>query len=285
MWRPSSIKLLIILNKIFRIAGASGILALALAILPARAADLPGPSAPAVSWQPPPAAPYDWTGFYVGLNAGFGVDHFAFPYYFHGPGVSAQETSGITASGAVVGGQVGYNYQFTGVPLIGNAIVGLEADSDWSNVRGSVGVSTPPAVLTFGSRLENFGDIRLRLGYAFDRLMIYFATGFSYATVRTYYGIGAPYLIVNGTTTLRAGMLPFSRSFGNEGVGVEYALIPNWTIRADYMYDSISARYAAYAAGNTTIGFLTRSKYHIARFSLNYKFDWFSPPAAVTAKY
>ncbi len=135
-------------------------LVLATATYAAVAADLPDRSAPASPLQPPPSTPYDWTGFYVGLNAGFGVDHFAFPYFFRGPGVSAAETSGITASGAVAGGQVGYNYQFTGVPLIGNAIVGLEADSDWSGVRGSVVVPTPPAVLTFGSRLENFGDIR-----------------------------------------------------------------------------------------------------------------------------
>ncbi len=48
---------------------------------------------------------------------------------------------------------------------------------------------------------------------------------------------------------------------------------------------SISVRYAAYAVGNTEIGFLTRSKYHVARFSLDYKFDWFSPPATIAAKY
>ena len=71
-------------------------------------------------------APYNWTGFYVGINGGggWGRSDWSNPF---GTG-----SMSIT-SGGLVGGTLGYNYQ------MGQVVFGLEGDIDWSNIRGSTG--------------------------------------------------------------------------------------------------------------------------------------------------
>ena len=109
----------------------------------ANAADLPNLKEPAFV-SPAPAA-YDWTGFYVGVNGGYGTDHFAFDYTYVTPLSVEKAASGIDSHGALFGGQVGYNYQLSDLPFIGHAVVGVEADFDWSGIGGSTHVTTPLA--------------------------------------------------------------------------------------------------------------------------------------------
>ena len=96
-------------------------------------------------------AAYNWTGFYVGINGGYG-------WGTSDIGVPAPGSYNI--NGGLVGGTVGYNWQ------IGQAVYGLEGDLDWANIRGNAHVrryAAKPA--TIGSAP------RVRLGYAFDRFM------------------------------------------------------------------------------------------------------------------
>ena len=122
----------------------------------ASAADMPL-KAPAPAYVPPA---YNWTGFYLGLNVGGGLTS--------GGGFG-------DASGIIGGGQIGYNWQSVGSPFV----IGLEADiqgADLSNSATALGV-------TVDGRLNAFGTVRGRLGYAWDRFMIY-ATG-GWAVTRT----------------------------------------------------------------------------------------------------
>ena len=83
------------------------------------AADLPARpySAPA-SYVP---IYYDWTGFYIGANGGYGLAHDCLQV--SGPfGIFADEGC-HDAGGGVVGGQLGYRWQFGGGPIV----LGLEA--------------------------------------------------------------------------------------------------------------------------------------------------------------
>src|SRR6202140_3321179 len=68
-------------------------------------------------------APYNWTGFYVGINGGGGWGHSSWSNSFG--------TADANLSGGLVGGTIGYNYQ------MGQAVFGLEGDLDWSNIRGT----------------------------------------------------------------------------------------------------------------------------------------------------
>src|ERR1700738_2302257 len=94
------------MNKL--LLGAVGLVALGVAA-PASAADLA--SGPYPKAQPPMvAAIYDWSGFYIGANGGWGSSHkcwdFATPA---GAFVGAEGCH--DATGGVAGGQIGYRWQ------------------------------------------------------------------------------------------------------------------------------------------------------------------------------
>lgn len=232
----------------------------------ALAADLPNIKEAPADVSPPPA--FNWTGFYLGINGGYGLDHFAFLYEYVLAGGWAPGTSGIDSRGAIFGGQVGYNYQFSDLPFIGHAVVGIEADADWSGIRGTTAVATPVAPLLFGTKFENFGTLRGRLGYNFDRTLLYFTGGLTYSTVQTsYVADGA----AGSITVTRAGVFPH---VGVIGAGAEYAFTGNVSAKAEYLYDFTGARYEQfYPTSNSRLGFGTRSMYHIARVGLNYRFS------------
>ena len=154
----------------------------------ASAADLPSRAAPAPVFAPVPV--FTWTGFYVGVNAGWGwnnnddVTSVAVPAGAVGVGSVAGTITfeDDDDDGFVGGGQIGYNYQF------GTFVVGLEADLQWADLGGSDGAATFPAqwaVYDFepagaAGGIDWFGTVRARLGVAFDRALIYATGGFAY---------------------------------------------------------------------------------------------------------
>jgi len=232
----------------------------------AHAADLPNLKEPGA--EAPPA--FTWTGFYIGVNGGYGIDHYAFNQNYLSPAGFEQSSSGITASGVVLGGQAGYNYEITGLPLIDHAVVGIEVDSDWSSVRGTTTIVTPLATLTYGGKLENFGTLRGRIGYNFDRLLLYLTGGLTYATSEADYTVNG---ISGSSTVTRTGLFP---RIGVAGAGAEYAITDHFALRAEYLYDFSGARFVQfYPTPTSRIGFGTRSMYHIARIGLDYRFDFF----------
>ena len=268
------------------IAGLLFLGALSVGADAARAADLPSTTQAPV-FEPPSPAEFSWTGFYLGVHAGGGVDHFAFPFAIFAPGGGfVRGTNGITASGPIGGLQVGFNYE---LPFF-HIVAGIEIDNSWSGVRGETTVngtllSGTPATAIFGSKFENFGTARLRLGYAWGRFLPYFTFGFTYGTIETYYSVATPGFFNTGSTTAtRSGVFP---KVGVLGIGAEYAIAPNFTVKVEYFYDFINARPVVIdAVPGSSIQFNTRTMYHFGRVGLNYHFDWLSPLAApVVAKY
>lgn len=254
----------------------------------AYAADLPSKANPPVFAPPPPPA-FDWTGFYVGVNAGYGLDHFAFPYIVTNGPFLFQGRDGITARGPLGGIQAGFNYQF---PF--GLVLGVEIDNSWSGIRGQTtanGEQLPAGFgsATFGSRFEDFATARGRIGYALDRFLVYFTGGATVGTVNTYYSAATtapyygttPFLAAGSSAATRSGLLPH---VGVIGIGGEYAIANNLTVKAEYLYDFINARNTSFTTNGGLVNFGTRTMYHIARVGLNYKFDWLSPPPVV-AKY
>ena len=114
------------------------------------------------------APPYNWTGFYVGINAGggWGRSDFSVPF----------ASDSFNTSGGLVGGTLGYNWQ------MGRAIFGLEGDVDWSNIRGS---SICGGITSCETRNDWLGTVRGRLGYAFDRFMPYVTGGLAVGNIKT----------------------------------------------------------------------------------------------------
>ncbi len=202
----------------------------------ASAADLPRRAAPPPVFTPVPV--FTWTGFYAGFNAGYGFDASS----SRGPtvvGVPAgaglfaagnTATSGVLAfsnrnnnEGFVGGGQIGYNYQFT--PGSG-FVVGVEADAqyaDFGRQRNRFAFAAPgastivPGTLVYNpnglSGLDYFGTVRGRLGYAFDRTLVYGTGGFAYGS-----GGGRQFGTGVSSNDFQTGYAV--------GGGIEYALRP-----------------------------------------------------------
>jgi outer membrane immunogenic protein len=120
-------------------------------------------SASAADMQPkmytkaPAVQMYNWTGAYIGINAG---------------GAWASSNN-IDVSGGFVGGTLGYNWQQ------GQAVFGLETDIAWSGIDGSGTIGAVP--VTAGS--DWFGTVRGRLGLAVDRSLWYVTGGLAYGNV------------------------------------------------------------------------------------------------------
>ncbi len=150
----------------FKMIG-SGIAALALLAtsFSAEAADIPRPVYKGVRSV---IAYYNWTGFYAGINAGYG---WGTSDWSLGPLATAVSNS---PKGFLVGGTLGYNYQ------TGSFVWGLEGDIAWSDVNGSVNCGLG---LTCETANRWFGTARGRLGYAFDRFMPYVTGGAAFGEV------------------------------------------------------------------------------------------------------
>src|SRR3982750_924735 len=117
--------------KRFVVAGlvGAGFGFLALAAMPASAADLPRGTYKAPAYVAPQ---YNWTGFYLGINGGGG---------FGGSNWNGFAVSN-SPSGGMIGGTAGYNWQGAGNPWV----FGLEGDIDWTNIkdRATACASTHP---------------------------------------------------------------------------------------------------------------------------------------------
>ncbi|MCA0399573.1 MAG: porin family protein [Proteobacteria bacterium] len=200
----------------------------------AQAADLGTrkPAAPVV----PMMAAYNWTGFYVGVQGGYGWGSNK-----HSNGAVTSGT--INNKGGLVGATIGYNYQ-----LSNGLVLGAEADYAWSSLKGSTDLNcVAPGCRT---DIRSFGTVRGRLGYAIDRFMPYITGGLAMGDVKGSAGA------VTGSS-FRAGW--------TIGAGAEAAITRNITVKGEYLYYDLG-KYTYGAGINTT------TKGHIVRAGLNYKF-------------
>ena len=217
-----------------------GALAVVTMIGAASAADMPRRQAmPAKA--PMYEAPYNWTGYYVGINGGGGFGHSDWS--------NALGTNGYNLSGAVVGGTIGYNYQ------MGQAVFGLEGDGDWSNIRGSTSGS---ACLGTSCETRNswLATARGRLGYAFGRFMPYVTGGAAFGDIKaTAVGLGSQ-------TTTRAGW--------TGGGGLEAAIAGPWTAKIEYLYVDLGKGSCGVVpcGAATDVSFTT----NLVRAGVNYRF-------------
>jgi outer membrane immunogenic protein len=266
------------------------VVAAAFAVLAATSAASAADMAPRYTKAPPPIAAiaYNWTGFYIGVNVGGGwaEDRAIVANEFDGglPFISGTFPGFGTfgsrnASGIFGGGQIGYNWQAAGSPFV----LGLEADFQGSDIKGSQIATIPyidPAnTFTYGTteHLRWFGTVRGRVGYAWDRFMIYATGGFAFGEVRTS-------LAMTDTFGFdAAGTFTSTRTGYTVGAGGEYAFSPNWSLKLEYQYLDLGRRTVLvpeFDPGPTTftVGDTQRLDYHTVRLGLNYK--WGGPIVA-----
>jgi outer membrane immunogenic protein len=218
----------------------------------ALAADLPERALPERAWipiAPPLSTPplpriYNWGGFYLGINGGYG---FGSSNWTGG----AAPSGSFSTDGFLVGGTVGANYQ------MGAFVLGVEADDDYSWLGGS-----PPTTFcpngSCWTRSDWLGTARGRLGYAFDRILLYATGGAAFGNVQA---------IANGVgnSSTEVGW--------TAGGGIEVAFAPNWTAKVEYLYVDLANESCTTACGSPPTQSVSLTE-NLVRAGINYKFGY-----------
>jgi outer membrane immunogenic protein len=181
----------------------------ALTSLPARAADMtPVVQRPATSGYIP--AQFFWTGFYLGAGIGGGWGHSTFVDPFG-------SIASPSLKGFLLGGVAGINYQ------INSIVVGVEGDFVGSLAKGT---TIDPLGNALQTQVLWTATITGRLGWAFDRLLIYGKGGAAFEYDRDTVTQPSAVAVVGSTT----------RGGWTVGAGAEYAFTEHWTTRLEYDY-------------------------------------------------
>lgn len=248
----------------------------------------------------PISTAYNWTGWYAGLNAGYGWNDATTSFTDDGgasnivldntfdPG--GPRTQKLDPSGFIGGGQFGYNWQFNN-----QWVAGLETDLQYSAVKGDAFITPTPGGVTYSltSRqdLEWFGTVRARLGFLLtERLMAYGTGGLAYGETKASattanvsnltHAIGVGFstqltcpanavCLADSSSRISAGW--------TAGGGLEYAPWNNVTFKIEYLHIDLgdqTLRQVAQAPA-TGNGFVTakfNNAYDIVRAGVNWKF-------------
>jgi outer membrane immunogenic protein len=219
----------------------AGVAAAALLTVPfaAQAADVPI-KAPYYKGAPRSVVSYyNWTGFYAGVNAGYGMGTSAWNY---------PPATSMKPKGAMFGGTLGYNWQS------GAIVYGIEGDYDWSTVKDSV---TCGGGATCETKNTYLATLRGRVGYAFDRWLPYFTAGAAYGNIKA--------------SVSPDGLSASKAQLGwTAGAGLEYAFLGNWTAKLEYLYVDLGSFETGFP---TPVVHSVSFKENIVRAGLNYKFS------------
>jgi outer membrane immunogenic protein len=262
-----------------------GALALAAMTIPTSAADIARRAPPVVAPVVAPPVVYNWSGFYIGGNVGGKwADHDGDIFLdnvvgFTPLGLLTFGNGGNGSEGAFVGGgQIGFNWQ------TGAWVFGIEGDFQGTSLDRTFVCCGPlaPAFFVPGDTLSVKNDwqasIRGRIGYAWDRFMVYATGGVAFANLEATVALqpvgGVPGLFASASDTLTGWTV---------GGGIEFGLWDNWSLGAEYRFSSFDA--GDFALGNLPVTLITtaplRSSFdletHEVTARLNYRFGWGTP--------
>jgi outer membrane immunogenic protein len=260
----------------------------------ALAADLPAPM-PVKAPVPAPVPVFSWTGWYGGLSGGYGWGHsdpgavitpasFPLPpgFVLDPPAPPPSSIADPDVKGWLFGAQLGYNFQFD------RAVFGVEADISWANIGGSRNgapfsllINNPDdgridAAGRVATRLDWFGTVRGRFGYAFDRLMPYVTGGLAYGDIKTTVsatasqfdtGVAPAKLLATNDFAASANSVHVGYALG---AGVDWAVTERWVLRAEYMYLNFG-RGSAFGIAPITASD-SGMNVNLVRGALNYRF-------------
>jgi outer membrane immunogenic protein len=237
------------------------------------------PDHPALVYKAPARQPavYEWTGFYAGINGGYGIARDPINQNEYTAGLTSTIDSRILPQGRLIGGQLGYNFQ------TGHIVYGVEGDLQWADqndtacglacfsIPGGFGVT-----IDAEQRLTWFGTARARLGYA-DNGWLFYVTG------------GGAWGGIDETQTEAASLGGIALSFSNTshftksgwvlGGGTEVPIIGPWSAKVEYLYMDLGSITDTFSILGLNAKLTANSSVHdnIVRAGLNYKLNWGGP--------
>jgi outer membrane immunogenic protein len=242
--------------------GTVALAALGMAGAPASAADLA--ARPYYTKAPPPmiAAIYDWSGFYIGANGGYGWSRQCVDIAtINGFGAAFGEGCN-DKGGGIVGGQIGYRWQAA------SWVFGLEAQGDWANLRTERASLRFPGE-TFKSQIDGLGLFTGQIGYAWNSALFYVKGGGAVANQR--------FDIFDTGSGIGVAQLERTRWGGVIGAGLEFGFAPNWTAGIEYDFifresDTTVFQTPRFAPAINTVGVSTSTDINMITGRISYKF-------------
>jgi outer membrane immunogenic protein len=205
-----------------------------------------------------PAPVWSWSGFYLGVDAGYGWSNVD-----HSITVNALTVTVPTNAKGFIGGIYGgYNWQFN------QFVAGVETDVSWGNITGTNSVVGKSGLVPFAfqaeDRLRWLGTTRARLGFLpVPSIMIYASAGVAYG------GIEDSVIGSVGSSSVSSSFAQSSSTsetrFGfAAGAGIEWAINNNWMTRAEWLHYNLGSTATAFDASHQSG--------NIVRVGLGYKF-------------
>ena len=213
---------------------------------------------------------YNWTGCYIGANAGYSWGRASADV--NAPSLGFPFGANFDMNGFIGGGQVGCNWQFS------NAVWGLETDFQGSAQKGSrfaaFNISEGTSSHNIEAKLRWFGTARARAGVlVVPTVLLYGTGGLAYGNVQ-----------VTDTVTVTSTNSPSGTAvFGNSetrlgwtvGFGIEGLFVnaPQWTWRVEYLYlDLGSVNGSAIDLSGQPVVWNARITDNIVRGAINFRF-------------
>jgi outer membrane immunogenic protein len=253
-------------NAMKKIAlSAVGLMALGVAA-PALAADM------AVKAPPPAPLPviYNWSGFYIGGNGGWGQSRNCVDF-FNAAGTDFADGC-RDRSGGVVGGQLGYRWQAS------QWVFGLEAQGDWADLSNTRRSIINPLFST-RTKTDGIGLFTGQIGYAWNASLFYVKGGAAVTDNR--------FSILSTVTGAELAAASATRWGGTVGVGWEYGFAPNWSAGIEYDHLFMGNSNNSFSVVNPiNAAFLNdriTQDVDMVTLRINYRFGGYGAP--VTARY
>jgi outer membrane immunogenic protein len=208
---------------------------------PALAADLPSRYAPPQAPYYDPIPVFAWTGLYAGINGQLGVGSFT----------QGGQNFG-SPFGGIGGATLGYNFQQ------GKLLVGVEGDIAF----GSISSSGSGSLYTASGAIHGLGTARVRVGYVWDRALLYVTGGYAGAQMNGKVSdfAGSPNLVLDQSHYLNGYAI---------GAGVEYAITTKISVKGEYLFTGFGA---SNYFGGTRDSINAGAHINLIRAGLNYHF-------------
>jgi len=211
-------------------------------------------SAADLTYEPAPApvivetTGFNWTGFYAGVHAGYGWGDF-------GTSIGPYNDISGSASGAVGGAQIGYNYQ------INQFVIGVQTDLAYTGIQNSADGYTGLAYYSAKAQLNWLGSTTVRAGVAMDTWLFYAKGGLAYGDVEASAGANSGPLYVSWSNS------KWSTGW-TAGAGIEKAFTPNVTGFLEYNYYDLGNIDGWTSVGATNVDLTS----NVVKAGINYKF-------------
>ena len=226
---------------------------------------------------------FNWTGFYVGGNVGGAWENESGTSNFFSSSAPAAQTntpqSNSLRNRAVIGGvHAGYNWQTT------RWVFAVEADWDWTHTKNGFCRQTDNlsaacsdngrGFLILNGKAEWLDSARGRLGYTWDRFMIYGTGGAAWAKFGS--SINTNCLVAgcgsNTVSQITTATFSDTKSGWVAGGGVEAMLDTDWFARAEYLHYDLGSVTNTLAGDQQSTTWSRAFRYETVRVGLSYKF-------------